>query len=268
MGHHILVGTDSRGRTLEFFISNVNPFPIGWQSEVHFLPGAPISKISNELLEKLKLLNVESNSKIVVMIAAGICNLTQKTDIEGGGYFLNYEVKTSSERVESVKNDIINSLGAFQEYNVLQKCAMIPPVSLLKISQNFNNNFTDKELIKLAEEQKQLEQDIEILNEFIYKLNTDNSVRTVMWDRDVRKSRIRTRGVKKPHIRRVNIKTVHVYRDLYDGVHPSQFLSSIWYCALCQSIVNDINDKFSDQMAMEENEENRDDIDDSWDFKR
>jgi hypothetical protein len=79
------------------------------------LPGAPISKISNELLEKLKLLNVESNSKIVVMIAAGICNLTQKTDIEGGGYFLNYEIKTSSERVESVKNDIINSLGAFQE---------------------------------------------------------------------------------------------------------------------------------------------------------
>ena len=74
---------------------------------------------------------------------------------------------------------------------------MIPPVSLLKISQNINKNFTDKELIKLAEEQKQLEQDIEILNEFIYKLNTDNSVRTVMWDRDVRKSRIRTRGVKK-----------------------------------------------------------------------
>jgi hypothetical protein len=43
---------------------------------------------------------------------------------------LNYEVKTSSERVESVKNDIINSLGAFQEYNVLQKFARIPPVSL------------------------------------------------------------------------------------------------------------------------------------------
>jgi hypothetical protein len=55
------------------------------------------------------------------MIAAGICNLTQKTDIQGGGYFLNYKVKTSSERVESVKNDMINSLGAFQEYNVLQK---------------------------------------------------------------------------------------------------------------------------------------------------
>jgi hypothetical protein len=44
---------------------------------------------------------------------------------------------------------------------------------------------------------------------------------------------------------------------LYDGVHPSQFLSSIWYCALCQSIVNDINDKFSDELAMEENEENQ-----------
>jgi hypothetical protein len=115
----------------------------------------------------------------------------------GGGYFLNYEVKTSSERVESVKNAIINSLGAFQEYNVLQTFPMIPPVSLLKISKNSNKNFTDKELIKLAEEQKQLEQDIEILNEFIYKLNTDNSVRTVMWDRDLRKSRIRTRGVKK-----------------------------------------------------------------------
>jgi hypothetical protein len=49
------------------------------------------------------------------MIAAGICNLTQKSDIEGSGYFLNYEVKTSPERVESVKNDIINNLGAFQE---------------------------------------------------------------------------------------------------------------------------------------------------------
>jgi hypothetical protein len=78
MGHHILVWTDSRGRTLESFISNVNTFPIGWQSEVHFFPGAPISKISNELLEKLKLLNVEYNSKIVVLIAAGICNLAQK----------------------------------------------------------------------------------------------------------------------------------------------------------------------------------------------
>jgi hypothetical protein len=74
---------------------------------------------------------------------------------------------------------------------------MIPPVSLLKNSKYFNKNFTDKELIKLAEEQTQLEQDIEILNEFIYKLNADNSVRTVMWNRDVRKFRIRTRGVKK-----------------------------------------------------------------------
>jgi hypothetical protein len=46
MGHHILEGTDSSGRTLESFISNVNPFPIGWQSEAHFLPGAPISKIN------------------------------------------------------------------------------------------------------------------------------------------------------------------------------------------------------------------------------
>jgi hypothetical protein len=45
---------------------------------------------------------------------------------------------------------------------------MIPPVSLLKYSKTFNKNFTDKELMKLAEEQKQLEQDIEILNEFIY----------------------------------------------------------------------------------------------------
>jgi hypothetical protein len=45
------------------------------------------------------------------------------------------------ERVESVKNDIINRLGAFQEYNVLHKFAMIPPVSLLKISQNFNKSF-------------------------------------------------------------------------------------------------------------------------------
>jgi mannose/fructose/N-acetylgalactosamine-specific phosphotransferase system component IID len=29
-----------------------------------------------------------------------------------------------------------------------------------------------------------------------------------------------------------------------------------------------LNDKFSDELAMEENEENQDDIDDSWDFKR
>jgi hypothetical protein len=38
-------------------------------------------------LEKLKLLNVESNSTIVVMIAAGICNLTQNTDIQGVAIF-------------------------------------------------------------------------------------------------------------------------------------------------------------------------------------
>ena len=67
----------------------------------------------------------------------------------GGGYFLYYEVKTSSERVEFVRNDLINSLEAFQEYNVLQKFA-------------FNKNATDKEHITLAEEQKQLERDIKI----------------------------------------------------------------------------------------------------------
>jgi len=69
----------------------------------------------------------------------------------------------------------------------------------------------------------------------------------------------------------VNIKTVYVSRDLYAGVHPwpSQFLSTgICYFALCQSIVNDINDKFSDELTMEEDEENEDDIDNSWDFKR
>jgi hypothetical protein len=32
--------------------------------------------------------------------------------------------------------------------------------------------------------------------------------------------------------------------------------------------VNDINDKFSNELAMEEDEENEDDIGDSWDFKR
>ena len=35
----------------------------------------------------------------------------------------------------------------------------------------------------------------------MYKLNTDNSVRTVMWDKDVRQSRIRKRGLKKTHKR-------------------------------------------------------------------
>jgi len=66
----------------------------------------------------------------------------------------------------------------------------------------------------------------------------------------------------------VNLKTIYVYRDLYDGVHPSQFLSSKWYCAICQSIVNAINHKFSNALAMEEDEENEDDINNSWDFKR
>jgi hypothetical protein len=32
--------------------------------------------------------------------------------------------------------------------------------------------------------------------------------------------------------------------------------------------VNDINDKFSNELAMEEDEENEDDIGDSWDSKR
>jgi hypothetical protein len=55
------------------------------------LPGAPILKISNELLEKLKLLNAESNSKIVVMIAAVIFNLTKKAAYRGGGgFFFNF----------------------------------------------------------------------------------------------------------------------------------------------------------------------------------
>jgi hypothetical protein len=42
----------------------------------------------------------------------------------------------------------------------------------------------------------------------------------------------------------------------------------MWNCDLCRTIVNDINDKFSDELAMEKNEENQDDSDDGWYFKR
>jgi hypothetical protein len=84
--HHIWIGTDSRGEYFEDFLSQHNLFPNDWEIHIDVAPGGTIKTISEKLLTNVKTIPVAINTQIVIMIAGGICNLTEKKNLNSGGY--------------------------------------------------------------------------------------------------------------------------------------------------------------------------------------
>lgn len=261
--HHILIGTDSRGKYLQEYVEQYDPFPATWSTHVEIYPGKTISEICYNLINKIKVLPVEENSNIVVMIAGGICNLTTKTNIPSGGYILNYDFKPRSEKVENLQTELKKTVIEFQDYNVILKFATIPPVSLFKKNERFSAFLSSFSQAQINDEQKILEEDVMNVNSFISSINEMNSTRTVRWDKDIIKIHMKRRGTHKT----LKKNSKFIYKDLYDGVHPYMELAYKWYFALCKSILNDIKDMPSQHLDVEEEEDDEEDME-SWDFKR
>jgi len=268
MTHHILIGTDSRGRGLADFIKYINPFPSNWANHLIILPGRNISAITDDIINKIKILPVEEDSQILVAIAGGICNLTEKRNINNGrGYLLNYSTELSAFKVNSVQTSIQESFNKLTEYNAIIKFATIPPVSLAKNAMHFSHTLSNQQTQNLVSQQSQLETDIQLINNYISSVNEANGARTIRWDNDIIKHHMKRRGTKKT-LKKI---TKFVYNNMDDGVHPNSYLRCKWFYALCQSIVNDINEKLPLPEILEYNlddEQQNENDDDTWDFKR
>ena len=76
---HIIIATDSRGRSLPDFIEKRDPFPSNWKITIIFVLGGKISFIKTQILECINKIQT-TEQYVCVMLAAGICNLTVKTN--------------------------------------------------------------------------------------------------------------------------------------------------------------------------------------------
>ena len=259
---HIIIGTDSRGKNLQNYISANNIFPC--PASVISIPGGRIYDVESAI-NKLFIGNDQSctTDRTYIVLAAGICDISAKLK-HSGGTQLTYQRQT---QVASITTQLQQMSSHFNQFpNTSFIITAIPPISLAK-STEFNiskdrlqhNIFTEEEI---KDQQIHLEEDIKLLNKNISQINQSMGMRTIRWDRDIMKTSIKKSGHKKQHVKKI---TKFNYKHLYDGVHASLGLQHKWNNILCQSILADmmIHTKSDLRKTDEEDCKTGD-----WDFKR
>jgi len=81
---HIIIATDSRGYQLLKYIHDFEPFSAEWSVHHIIIPGGKIVRLQEAIISKINALNLVDCDKFIV-IAGGICNLTEKIQHEKGG---------------------------------------------------------------------------------------------------------------------------------------------------------------------------------------
>lgn len=258
--NQILLFTDSRGRRLQKYVHDNHCFT-RQQVSVFVQPGATIERLTSSMKQQiLKIKNHNSDTNtIFIIMAAGICNFTNKFTHDGGIQiqYLHNQGKTTY---------INNKLSELYEYmyanNIYFKAVHIPSVSLTLSSDfNLSNGKLKKSFLTQTDFQEQqinLEKDIGDVNSHISSLNLKYGRRSVRWDRDLILFKQKKRG------HDGSKKVTHVsmnYKMLYDGVHPNMELSNKWYHFLCKSVELDLQD-------IEDSSTDSEDDSQSWDFKR
>ena len=231
MSRQLLVVADSRGEKLSRYL-NAN-FP-SWITYPFVLPGGTIPTLHHLLKQKLPFLEKEN---LHVVVAGGICNLTQKTKHQGG-IQITYNGNTRS-RV----SDLLYALHTLvtdinQNFNLPVHVVCIPPANLIKYSDEASRTgkLTSSLLTpaELAFQQKLLETDIAQINNEILQINQQQGLAPIRWDKSLQKIKIQKRGSNGEN---TNKKTLFCYNHLYDGVHPNTELSNIWFSYMCRSIL-------------------------------
>lgn len=259
---NILIASDSRGRRLNQYIHNIKPFE-QYKVSVVAIPGGTISTITDTIVRKITKIRLTSNEPIMVMFAAGICNLTNKIRHDGGCE-LDYE--STPNKVQTIVSQFQNIYACIKQIdqNIKVKIATIPPASLKKYIL-FNTTkhrltetvFSDDEI---HQKQNQLEDDIKLINSAISAMNCSENLRTLRWDRDLMKTTIKKRGANGKNKKKI---TKFNYNHLYDGVHADSKLEGKWYRIMCESIKNDLQQIQGEMCSASDSSD-----DDNWDFKR
>ena len=167
----------------------------------------------------------------------------------------------NQENIESIKNQISSFYKSLQDQNITFKMVHIPSASLSKYS---DFNITKKKLTQTTfsdtqfeQQQKNLENDVEEINDHISLQNQIFKTHSVRWDRDLMKFSKKKRGKNGQNCK--NCKSFS-YSNLYDGVHANSFLKCKWFTFWVNSIEKSLNSHSDTDSDSEQGG--------SWDFKR
>ena len=158
MPQYVIV-TDSRGRGLDHHLSGSKEF------KVVVRPGGTIQELAS-----IAVKHVDEETELV-FLWGGICNLTRKIHHEGGTQVV-YD-RTPQAAISAV--EIARNLFKKQHNHIKLMFGTIPPVSLAKSATHYASQgklFTNLlSADQITCQQKSLEQDIQIVKEFICDIN-------------------------------------------------------------------------------------------------
>jgi hypothetical protein len=193
-----------------------------------------------DVKSQIDSISLNEGDNIIIVFCAGLCDLTTKVKHDFGA-----EITYSRE--SSNFNHIIPELTAIQSELFKREipviCTSIPHASI-SIYRDFNFNRFDahtqqyrltKSLFSnrdIAEASKKLEQDVMIINDQIIELNFQQGMSNTRWDKPI----IKHRTYMKNNKRRKSSK--FCYDSMYDGVHPDDYLSVVWYSSMCTTLLH------------------------------
>ena len=255
---HIIFATDSRGAKLKHFLMSNTTLTL-YTVHTIIIPGAKIETLTQAFDNKLRKIFSSSTSvhHVFVIVAAGICNLTEKIHHANGTEIVYISDLAKTSHILEVINSVYKT---YNSSTVSCKLVHIPPVSLISSSQfNMSKRKLTKSMYtydQISQQQIDLENDINEINSLISSLNERFSKHSVRWDRDLLICKTKKRG--KNGQNKHKIKKFS-YSLFYDGVHPQSSLATKWYTYMCESVVKDLNPAYESDSSEEH---------DTWDFKR
>ena len=228
----LLIAADSRGAKLGNYFNRHYP---SWNVDPIVVPGGTVQTLHSLIV---KALTASSPTNTNVFIAAGICNLTEKTEHEGG-----VEVSYTNDTRGRVSNllyglhTLISDINS--RFSLQVHVCTNPPANLLAYRNTLKTQrklhtsiYTTSQIIS---QQAALENDIKLINLEILQMNTSQGLAPIRWDRQFIKIKIQKRGELKENSRK---KSKYNYQQLYDGLHPNWDLAAIWYLSLAKSVLH------------------------------
>ena len=238
----IYIITDSRGRGLETFLrSRFASDTIIIKVDV--LPGATLERATAHL-EK----NFDESCDLVIL-SAGICNLTERSE-DSGKKLLTYT--SDQAKVTAVKDILTITAGKYKGSLLI---TTIPPASLNKY-YSYNNKETPPSY--LNDQQKNLLQDLESINQVITTLNKADNKQVIDLHTKCFSATLDSRKKGKPARERRKVRLLE--KLLEDGVHPDVTLRLRWF----DRYHNAINSWLVTQSSSDTDA----DAGDGWDYKR
>lgn len=250
MPWRILLISDSRGGGLATEIRRNIDIDFIWEERVH--KGATL----DDILKKIERSQRKQRSTTwdIILVVAGICNLTKRVLIKKGTQYLEYKER-KAEHTNQVIDQLLDTNG-----DRIHICT-IPPADLGKYSSYRDDDPT------LKQEQGNLIEDLEQINRHIISRNILRDFATVDLAKQTYSSSLKKQGSTKKRVSKFTGK------GLRDGLHPDPEARKAWATYMAKvipKIATKIQEKLNQKTTAEETEDSdsESDREDNWDYKR